>query len=197
MARKKAIAKEETGAADRLVESTIELMRTKTPDDISVNDIAVAAGVSKALLLYHFGSRQAVVLAALDSFLGSMTSRIEAVMERVAASARDGKQPLRTVLSMFSYELSGPEDYAGILVRLFAVGTVDDSVRQRLIRFRTRLVGLFSRAIGSGGADQDATAELLFATALGLELSRMFVDQPKSADAASRLLQSKIDRLLA
>ncbi|HEX9856487.1 MAG TPA: TetR/AcrR family transcriptional regulator [Acidimicrobiia bacterium] len=60
----------------------------------SLNMVAREAGVSKALLLYHFGTKDNLVLAALQWVLAATASRIRASME----GATDGRDAISRLL---------------------------------------------------------------------------------------------------
>lgn len=85
----------------------IELFSHKSPDDISIDEIAAAAGMSKGLLYHYFGSKRAYYVAAVrlaaeqllehtraqvegaaDDPAGSLTRGLDAYLDHVAARAR-------------------------------------------------------------------------------------------------------------
>jgi AcrR family transcriptional regulator len=50
----------------QLLRVGVELLRFRTPDEISIEDVARSAGVSRGLLYHYFDDRDAFVLAVLD-----------------------------------------------------------------------------------------------------------------------------------
>src|SRR5262245_13339449 len=60
----------ETVAA--LIDATISLLAERGPAALSVRDIAAHAGVNHGLVHRHFGSKQALVRAALDRLAGEL-----------------------------------------------------------------------------------------------------------------------------
>ena len=71
------ITRRSQAAHQRIVDAAVRRFATIAPSDVSLSDIAVEAGVSKALILYHFRDR--------DSLIASVVDR---VAERVAARER-------------------------------------------------------------------------------------------------------------
>jgi TetR/AcrR family transcriptional regulator, repressor for neighboring sulfatase len=52
-------------AKQRLVKAMVSLLRRRAPDDVSVRDVAKAAGVNHGLVHRHFGSKAGLVAAAV------------------------------------------------------------------------------------------------------------------------------------
>ena len=51
---------------EQLLRAGVELLRVRTPDEISVEDIARSAGISQGLLYHYFEDRDAFVVAVLE-----------------------------------------------------------------------------------------------------------------------------------
>ncbi len=63
---------------EQLLEAGVELLRRRPYDEVSIEEIAAAAGVSKGLLYHYFPTKQDFVLAALERGqrqLGELTAR--------------------------------------------------------------------------------------------------------------------------
>ncbi|MGC0143390.1 TetR/AcrR family transcriptional regulator [Pseudactinotalea sp. Z1732] len=72
----------EQARREQLVGVTIELVAERGYAGTSLAGIAAAAEITKAAVLYHFGSKDAVVQAALDCVLDSLVAEVgEAVAE--------------------------------------------------------------------------------------------------------------------
>jgi AcrR family transcriptional regulator len=68
-----------------IIEAAVRLMAQGGPEALKASALAAAAGVSKANLFHHFGTLDAVVLAAFEQFfLG-----LESVQGKAPASLRD------------------------------------------------------------------------------------------------------------
>lgn len=52
---------------DELIEAALELFSRKPPEEISIDDVAAAAGASRALVYHYFGGKQELYVAALRS----------------------------------------------------------------------------------------------------------------------------------
>jgi AcrR family transcriptional regulator len=52
---------------DELIEAALELFSRRPPEEISIDDVAAAAGASRALVYHYFGGKQELYVAALRS----------------------------------------------------------------------------------------------------------------------------------
>ncbi len=52
---------------DELISAALELFSDRPPEDISIDDVADAAGASRALVYHYFGGKQELYVAALHS----------------------------------------------------------------------------------------------------------------------------------
>jgi AcrR family transcriptional regulator len=51
---------------EQLLRAGVELLRIRTPDELSVNDVARSAGISRGLLYHYFPDRDAFLVAVLE-----------------------------------------------------------------------------------------------------------------------------------
>jgi AcrR family transcriptional regulator len=58
---------EATAARQALLAATLELLSTKPSQSISIREIAGRAGVNSALISYHFGGKEGLIAALIDS----------------------------------------------------------------------------------------------------------------------------------
>lgn len=73
----------------QILRSTYKMMGVKGVNQLALHDVAEDAGVSKALLLYHFKSKEALILATLRWVLGRVAERIQrAVADVETAEAK-------------------------------------------------------------------------------------------------------------
>ncbi len=61
---------------DAIVEATIDLLRDRSADKVAVADIAESAGVSVATVYNLIGSKDRVLVAVLDRYVGSLAARL-------------------------------------------------------------------------------------------------------------------------
>ncbi|WP_433556969.1 TetR/AcrR family transcriptional regulator [Pseudonocardia xinjiangensis] len=65
----------------QIVDCTIELVSERGPGRTSLAGIAERAGISKAAVLYHFTSKDAVMQAALDHVIASYAAAVGALVD--------------------------------------------------------------------------------------------------------------------
>lgn len=51
---------------EQLLRAGVELLRTRTPDEISIDDVARGAGISRGLLYHYFEDKDAFVVAVIE-----------------------------------------------------------------------------------------------------------------------------------
>lgn len=61
-----------TARRDQLVQLGLELLRTRPLDQVSVEDVATAAGISRALPFHYFPTRQDFLVAVVEAAAGEM-----------------------------------------------------------------------------------------------------------------------------
>ena len=70
-------------ARDRLVVAAIDAIAAKGAAGAALSEIAKQAGVSKALLLYHFKGKDELLAAALEAVLGAIVTAVGEAVDRV------------------------------------------------------------------------------------------------------------------
>ena len=118
---------------DELIAAALELFSTRPPEDVSIDDVAAAAGASRALVYHYFGGKQELYLAALKT----AASRLSALLE----PPTDGRPIVRLALSLHRY-FDFVEDHAAGFVALLRggpanrsgeIGEIVDEIRQLLL----------------------------------------------------------------
>jgi AcrR family transcriptional regulator len=110
---------------DELIEAALELFSHRPPEEISIDDVAAAAGASRALVYHYFGGKQELYLAALRSAAQQLSELLEPPSE--------GSPLVRLQISMKRY-FDFVEDHApGYLAMLrggpaFGSGELGDIV---------------------------------------------------------------------
>ena len=79
---------QELHARRRLIEAAIQIFDRKGYAASSVREIAEAAGVTKPVVYYHFGSKEGLLVAILDEAVRDFSSTIDAAVAR-AGTARE------------------------------------------------------------------------------------------------------------
>lgn len=112
--------------------AALELFSKHDAEDVSIDDVASAAGASRALVYHYFGGKQELYVAALRSAAEQLESRLR---------PQDGGRPLEQLaLGLRRYFDFVEEHAAGFAAllrggpanRAGEVGEIVDGVRQRL-----------------------------------------------------------------
>jgi AcrR family transcriptional regulator len=108
----------------------------------SLDDVAHAAGVSKALIYEHFSSKRELHGLLLDAQAAEIFARVEAAVERGA----DGEQRLRNGIDAF---LAFVEEHREAWRALFRDAS-DPEVGALVTRVQRRATGVIARLIATG-----------------------------------------------
>jgi AcrR family transcriptional regulator len=118
---------------DELIEAALELFSHRNPEEVSIDDVAAAAGASRALVYHYFGGKQELYLAALLSAADQLGVLLEPPTE--------GRPIDRLRISLRRY-FDFVEDHApgftallrgGLTSRTGEVGEIVDRIRQLLL----------------------------------------------------------------
>ncbi|KAB8188692.1 TetR family transcriptional regulator [Nonomuraea phyllanthi] len=118
--------------------AALELFSTRDSEDVSIDDVASAAGASRALVYHYFGGKQELYVAALRSAAEQLESRLRPVgggrpLEELASGLRRYFDFVEEHATGFAALLrGGPANRAG------EVGEIVDGVRRRLYVFIQR-----------------------------------------------------------
>ncbi|KAB2348372.1 TetR/AcrR family transcriptional regulator [Actinomadura rudentiformis] len=118
---------------DELIEAALELFSTKSPEDVSIDDVAAAAGASRALVYHYFGGKYELYLAALGSAAKQLSVLLEpptegTPLERLKISLKRYFDFVESHAPGFTALLrGGPADRSG------EVGEIVDGIRQLLL----------------------------------------------------------------
>ena len=175
-----------TGARERLLEAGLETLLADGYAGLTMAKVAVRAGENKALIAYHFGSKDGLVGAAA----GALGERItEAVLSGVS-DARSPRGIIAGILDAIGEILDADVRVARAYFDLNAVSVVADEVRAALRevkgRWREVLRGLLLDA-GTPPKRVDAATILVIAGAEGLVLERLERGETRELAAARRL----------
>ena len=66
----------------QLMEAAGALMTERGGIDVSIHDIARRSGMSSALIKYHFGHKDGLLLALLEKIVGNSITRLQALVQR-------------------------------------------------------------------------------------------------------------------
>ncbi|MEU7900582.1 TetR/AcrR family transcriptional regulator [Nonomuraea sp. NPDC049152] len=117
---------------EELMAAALELFSTRDAEDVSIDDVASAAGASRALVYHYFGGKQELYVAALRSAAEQLESRLRPQgggrpLEDLALGLRRYFDFVEEHAAGFAALLrGGPANRAG------EVGEIVDGVRRRL-----------------------------------------------------------------
>lgn len=77
-----------TSSKERLIQSARELMTERNTVDFSLQDIAARSGLNSALVKYHFGNKDGLLLAVLRSDIERELKRLERLVSLPLAPTR-------------------------------------------------------------------------------------------------------------
>ncbi|WP_286988454.1 TetR/AcrR family transcriptional regulator [Thermomonospora sp. CIF 1] len=129
---------------DELIEAALQLFSTRPPDEVSIDDVAVAAGASRALVYHYFGGKHELYVAALRSAANRLSVLLEPPTE--------GK-PLERLRVSLSRYFDFVESHASGYGALLRGGPADRSgeVGEIVNGIRSLLLDRILHALGASG----------------------------------------------
>ena len=130
---------------EQLLRTGVELLGRRSYDEVSIDEIARAAGVSKGLLYHYFPTKKDFVVAVLH----------EATEELTALTAPDpALEPLAQLDASLDAFLGYVEEHAAAYATIFRTrGGGDPDIRAALERGREQRVAEVLAGIGAWGPD--------------------------------------------
>ncbi|WP_271219873.1 TetR/AcrR family transcriptional regulator [Streptosporangium carneum] len=123
---------------EELMAAALELFSRREAEDVSIDDVASAAGASRALVYHYFGGKQELYVAALRSAAAQLEARLQ---------PHGGGRPLEELARGLTRYFDFVEEHAagfeallrgGPANRSGEIGEIVDGVRRRLFRLITR-----------------------------------------------------------
>ena len=118
----------------------LELFGARNPDDISIDEIAEAAGISKGLLYHYFGSKRAYYVACVELAAEQLLAHTQ------AAEGERGPGLLRLYRGLDAY-LEHVRGVATGYAMLVTSGTADPEVRRIVEAARQGFIGRLLTAL--------------------------------------------------
>lgn len=149
---------------EQLVRESLEqLLSEKSIHEISIDDIAKGAGISRPTFYFYYDSKESVLLALLDEIVGQADAASDAARELIA---QDPARFLRDALGAYLHNFGA---HRSVSIAANESGAVNPQVRALWNRVRERWVAAAAEAIeaerGRGTAPPGPPAREL-ATAL-------------------------------
>jgi AcrR family transcriptional regulator len=161
----------------RLAESAFELFAQRGFADVSVEEIAEHAGVTKGSFYSHYKSKQEIILAACAYYYRTYQRRIHAEI----ASLSDPMQRLRRTLELSVHTCVLDDKNRIFTSEVFSLSLRDVSVRAMWAQFydtvREMFVGMVTAAQAAGqlpSTDPRAAVELMLAAIEGIKMQAAF-----------------------
>lgn len=152
----------------QIVEGLLKAMSTQGYEAASIKDIASAAELSPGLLHYHFGNKQAILLALIEALGGKLEERLAGAMEGAADPGARLNAVIDAMLSV-KPEASPEPDVVTAWIAISAEATrkaeVAEAFGAQMGALRGALGALFTEVLeaegrATGGADECALALL-------------------------------------
>jgi AcrR family transcriptional regulator len=169
---------EETRA--RIIDSAVKLFSSRGFNAASVDDICVAAGISKGAFYHHFESKQALFLALLDSWLQMVDTAIEASKEQTAP------ETFMQMTEAFPYVFESAREGLPMFFEFWLHASRDQKLWEASIapyrRYHKYFTSLIKKGIEEGSfveVDPELASRMIVSTAMGLFLQSLL--DPKGA----------------
>jgi AcrR family transcriptional regulator len=114
---------------EELLRAGVELLRVRTPDEISIDDVARTAGISRGLLYHYFADKDAFVLAVVEQASEELRRALR------GASEFSGRERIEAAIDAFiTYAEAHEAGFRAVLtgaVTNSQVAAVIDKTRER------------------------------------------------------------------
>jgi TetR/AcrR family transcriptional regulator, transcriptional repressor of bet genes len=177
-----------TGARERILEAAIEVLKGDGYAGLTIAKVAAAAGESKPLVAYHFGSKQGLVQAAGREIAREITEAALAAVD----GAGTVEAVVRGVARGVERVLDEDERVARLYFDLAAVSVVEPEIRRTIAevneRWRMVLTRLLAEASdGPTPARARALTVMVIGGIQGLTLERIERGSTPERDRALEL----------
>lgn len=156
-------------ARARIRDEALRLFAERGPDSVTLRDIATAAGVSPALLIRHYGSKDGLVDAVDDHVVATFEVLLSTMTEQTAVA---GLEPtaVPSLLDGLATHLPPDSPIPAYLSRLLITGgRAGSALFDRLFRLsRTTLDAMVAAGTASPGADPAVRAAFLLVNDLAV-----------------------------
>ncbi len=156
-----------------IMEAAASLFAREGYELAGVAEICELAGVSKGAFYYHFESKEAVFMALIDTWLGTLENTLNEISFQ-AQSVPDG---LHEMAGMMQPVFENNKYFMGLFLELWRHANRNEKIRQATVapyrRFEETFARLIERGIKEGTIDQvnsGTAAQLLLSLSSGLFL---------------------------
>jgi AcrR family transcriptional regulator len=129
---------------DCLLTAATQLFAARGFDGVSVAQIAQRAGVTKALINYHFGGKHKLYLTIMTSTFSEIVERVE----RLAASTRPAPEQLREFVALVGEMATGRPHFPAMMLREVLAGGAH--LATEIGPYLMRVLGVVRRIVERG-----------------------------------------------
>jgi AcrR family transcriptional regulator len=128
---------------EELMAAALELFGKRDAEGVSIDDVASAAGASRALVYHYFGGKQELYVAALKSAAAQLEARLRPEGPKDSDALHEGGRPLEELADGLKRYFDFVEEHAAGFAALLKggpdnrdgeIGEIVDAVRQGLLR---------------------------------------------------------------
>lgn len=183
-----------TGARERILEAAIEVLKSDGYAGLTIAKVAAAAGESKPLVVYHYGSKQGLVQAAGRAIAEMITEEVLASVDGAATV----EAVIRGVAAGIEEVLDRDDRVARLYFDLAAVSVVDPEIRETITevneQWRTVLTRLLTEASDALPARRARVLTVMIIAGMqGMTLERIERGQtPEREQARELFIQSAL-----
>ena len=171
---------------DQLLAAALRVIRADGPD-VTMDDIAAAAGVSKPIVYRNIGDKDALVAALATMFV----DRLNEAVERSTASGTRGRSTFAASMRA-TFEVIDEDRNLFLFVTAGGPGT--ESVRLLIDRSSSRMIQQFSALRTAAGLDPRPARTWAYATVGAIQVAAMmwlrdgYGDRDEVADHITQLM---------
>ncbi|MBV6699887.1 TetR/AcrR family transcriptional regulator [Kitasatospora aureofaciens] len=191
-------AAEATATRVRIIERALALAATDGLDGLTIGRLAIDLGMSKAGVVGHFGSKEALQIAVLEAAIEQFRRRVPAR----AVGADPGLRRLTTAFGEWIDYMAEDEGHSGCLLTSVAAefdgrpGPIRDAVLAALMSWSTYVSAEVRTAVAAGELPPETDAEQVVFELNGIALAAAQAIQLHHDPAAPARARRAITRLL-
>lgn len=166
-----------------LLSAALDYIRTREAPDFSLREIAAAIGTSHRMLVYHFGSREGLLIEIVRSFEAEQLERLNALLED---DARPLMQRLQEMWRAFCSPTMWPREKLFFEIYGYALQGKGETTAflHELVDAWLAPLETIAAGIGVESDERRASAGLLLAVTRGLLLSLLASGNLHEVDAS-------------
>lgn len=127
---------------EQLLASGVELLQHRPHTEVSIEEIAEAAGVSKGLLYHYFPTKSEYIVAAIERGQRELAARL---------APEDSLPPIRRLDASLDAFLDYVEDYPAAFAAIFRAGSEDPEITAALDAGRAEQLAMLMKSLGEWG----------------------------------------------